>query len=58
MEMTFSKKYHGSFQVSKEISVNILFNELPLGLQAKLSFMFDVFRIFRHLAKCHCNFGG
>ena len=56
--MTFSKKNQGSFQVSKEFSVNTLFNELPLGLQAKLSFMFDVFKIFRHLAKCHLNFGG
>ena len=41
--------------MSKELSGNSLFKELALGLQAKFSFMFGVFSVFRQLSKFQLN---
>ena len=56
--MKLSRKNQGNFLISKEFYKNVLCNGLPLGLQAKYSFMLDVFRIFRQLAKFQSTLAG
>ena len=56
--MNFPRKNKGKFLISKKFYGNALYNELPLGLQAKYSFMFDVFRIFQQLAKFQSTLAG
>ena len=57
-EMKFSRQNQGNFLTSKEFSGNALVNELPLGLQTKFCFMFDVFWIFWQLAKFQLTLAG
>ena len=58
-EMKFSRKNKGNFLIYKEFRGNTLYNELQLGLQAKFSFMIEVYRIFLQLVEfqltlAHC----
>ena len=49
--MKFSRKNRGNSLIYKEFRGKTLYNELQLGLEAKFSFMIEVYRIFLQLVE-------